>query len=719
MNENYVQQIAQELHIKPEQVRNTLWLLHNGATIPFIARYRKDQTGSLNEVMIEKIHDLEQKLIEIDHRREFIINTIKEQGKLDGNLLEKLQNATSLEELEDLYLPFKPKKKTRATKAREKGLEPLAIKILAQENFDPAAEAGKFLNEQVPSIEEALQGARDIIAETINEDAELRKSLRQLFNYQSIIKTKLVKDKEEQGAKYRDYFDYSEPLKRVKSHRLLAIFRAEKEGIIRVDISPEKEKALKIIRSRYIKTQNPAAEQVELAIKDAYSRLLKPSIENEIRKDAKLKADLEAIEVFKQNLWHLLMAPPLGKKRILAIDPGFRTGCKIVTLNEQGDLLFNTTIYPHSGAKEAWEAAKTVSRLVEQYKIDVIALGNGTASRETERFLKKVRFPRPVKVYVVDESGASIYSASPIAREEFPDYDVTVRGAVSIGRRLLDPLAELVKIDPKSLGVGQYQHDVDQNLLKQALDRTVIYAVNQVGVDVNTASKYLLTYVSGIGKSLAENIVKYRKENGRFTSRQELKKVKLMGPKAFEQSAGFLRITDGENPLDATAVHPESYYIVEKMAKDLGVDVKTLINDKNLQKKINIKQYIDENTGIETLKDILKELEKPGRDPRADFKVLEFDPNISSIDDLKVGMILPGIVKNVTNFGAFVDIGIKENGLIHISEMADHYVSDPNEILHVHQHIKVRVISIDTDRKRIGLSLKGIDEEKKEKEQSD
>ncbi len=710
MNEKYVEFIAKQLNLTPEQVRNTLWLLHNGATIPFIARYRKDQTGSLDEVAIEKIYDLEQKLIEIDQRRDYILKSIEQQGKLTDSLKQQILEASTLEELEDLYLPYKPKKKTRATKAREKGLEPLAKTLLAQTNIDPEAEAEKYLGQKVATVEEALQGARDIIAEIINEDAELRKILRTLFERRSVISTKPVKGKEEEGAKYRDYFNYSEPLQRVKSHRLLAIFRAEREGFIRVDIAPDKEKALEIIRRRYIKAANAAAGQVDKAITDAYSRLLKPSLENEVRKAAKERADDKAIEVFVSNLRHLLMAPPLGRRRVLAIDPGFKTGCKVVTLNEQGDLLFNTTIYPHTGAKEAWEAAKTVSRLVEQYKIDVIALGNGTASRETERFLKKIRYPRDVKIYVVDESGASLSPAPPVAREEFPDYDVTVRGAVSIGRRLIDPLAELVKIDPKSLGVGQYQHDVDQNKLKQALDRTVLYTVNRVGVDVNTASKYLLMYVSGIGKALAENIVKYRRENGPFRSRQQLKKVKLMGDKAFEQSAGFLRIPGAENPLDATAVHPESYYIVEKMAADLGVDVKTLISDKQLQKKIDINRYIDEKTGPETLRDILQELEKPGRDPRQDFKVLEFDENIRSIEDLKVGMVLPGIIKNVTNFGAFVDIGIKENGLVHISELANHYVSDPSEVVHVHQHVRVKVISLDLERKRIGLSIRQVED---------
>ncbi len=710
MNEVYVKKISQKLHLRPEQVRNTLWLLNNGATIPFISRYRKEHTGSLDEVAIAAIEDEHKKLLEIDQRRETILKTIEEQGKLTPELEKKIKQAETLAELEDLYLPYKPKKKTRATKARERGLSPLAEVIYRQNNIDVIAEAEKYLSDEVPEVEDALQGARDIIAEEISEDADLRKVLRNLFVRKAVLKTRLVKGKADEGQKYKDYFDYSEPLNRIKSHRILAIFRAEKEGIIKVDIAPDKEEAIEIIRRRHLKAANDAAAQVDKALVDSYNRLIKPTLETELRNEAKERADLEAIKVFSENLKYLLLAPPLGKRRVLAIDPGFRTGCKVVTLNEQGDLMFNTTIYPFTGdSKDTWEAARTISNLVEQYKIDVIALGSGTASRETEKFLKKIRFPREVKVYVVDESGASIYSASKVAREEFPDYDVTVRGAVSIGRRLLDPLAELVKIEPKSLGVGQYQHDVNQTLLKEALDRVVINAVNMVGVDVNTASKYLLMYVSGIGKTLAENIVKYRTENGPFASREELKKVKMMGPKAFEQSAGFLRVPGGENPLDNTAVHPESYYVVEKMASDLGVDIPTLIKDKELQKKIDLDKYIDDKVGKETLKDILQELAKPGRDPRTEFKVLEFDQSIHSIDDLQIGMVLPGIVKNVTNFGAFVDIGIKENGLVHISELADRFVRNPADVVHVHQHVMVKVIDVDKDRKRIALSMKGLE----------
>lgn len=714
-NENHVERIATELSLSQSQVKSVLYLLSNGATIPFIARYRKDHTGGLDEVQIEKIQDIERRLTEIDQRRETILSTIEEQGKLTPELKQKILSAQTLAELEDLYLPYKPKRRTRGVIAREKGLEPLAKKIFEQHAFDPRTEAEKYFSDEVDSVEEALQGARDIIAEWVNEDASVRAKLRNLFSRHGILSTKVRKGKAEEGQKYRDYFSYSEPITRIASHRVLAIFRAEREGIINMNIEPDRDRTLDVLYRHFVHGENDAAEQVRLAVKGSYLRLIRPSLETEIRQQLKEKADDEAIKVFTQNLWHLLMEPPLGRKRVLAIDPGFRTGCKVVTLNESGDLLFNTNIYPHSGAKEAVQAARTISRLVEQYKIDVIALGSGTASRETEKFLKKVRLPHKVKIFIVDESGASIYSASAVAREEFPDYDVTVRGAVSIGRRLIDPLAELVKIDPKSLGVGQYQHDVNQARLKEALDRTVQYVVNRVGVDVNTASKYLLMYVSGIGKTLAENIVRYRQENGPFHSRMELKNVKLMGDKAFEQSAGFLRIPDATNPLDCTAVHPESYHIVERMAHDLGVGIEELIADKKLQEKIDIYRYMDEQAGQETLKDIMKELARPGRDPREEFKVLEFDENIKSIEDLKVGMVLPGVVRNVTKFGAFVDIGIKDNGLVHISEMADRFVSDPNEIVHVHQHVMVKVISIDLERHRIALSLR-IDKENKGKE---
>ncbi len=708
MRQKYIEKISAKLGIEDWQVKNTVGLLEYGATIPFISRYRKEATGSLNEVQIANIQSELQKLIEIDERRDFILQTIKNQDKLTPELEAKINDASTLTELEDLYLPYKPKRKTRAVKARELGLEPLADKLLKCENIDIQLVAEQFLTDDVPDIDSALQGARDIIAEKINEDIDARNSIRHLFDKEAVLSTKLIKGKADEGAKYKDYFAWSEDLKKMPSHRILAVLRAENEKILKLDISVDKQKAFDKLKRMFVKGNNDSSKQVELAVEDAYQRLLKPSIETEYKNLAKERADDEAIKVFAENLRHLLLAPPLGRKRTMAIDPGFRTGCKVVTLDEQGNLLFNVTIYPFGERDDLIKAIKTVSTLVEQYKIDVIAIGNGTAGFETEKFIQKVRFNRKVKAFMVDESGASIYSASKIAREEFPDYDVTVRGAVSIGRRLLDPLSELVKIDPKSIGVGQYQHDVDQNKLKQSLDMTVESCVNLVGVDVNTASKYLLTYISGLGKKLAENIVEYRTKNGRFNNREELKKVKLMGGKTFEQAAGFLRITDGNNPLDASAVHPESYYIVEKMAADLNVDVAELIKNKELQKKIKIDNYINEKAGRETLTDILNELAKPGRDPREEFKIIEFNENIRTIEDLKEGMILPGIVKNVTNFGAFVDIGIKTNGLVHISEMADKFVKNPADIVKVHQHVTVKIISIDTDRKRIALSMKGL-----------
>ncbi len=711
MDKKYVKQIADALGLEQWQVGNTLALLEYGATIPFISRYRKDRTGGLNEIQISQIRDLLKKLQDIDARRETVLHSIEKQGKLTPALKEKILAAKTLNELEDLYLPFKPKKRTRGKIAREKGLEPLAKLIFSQENIDLEEAAEKFLNDKVQTVEEALAGARDIIAEDINEDYRARQVIRKLFENEAVISSKVIKGKEDEGKKYQAYFDFSEPLKKSPSHRILAMFRGEKEKILKVDISVDSTKAIGKLEYIFLKNANASAEQVRMAIADSYKRLIKPSIETEFRHLAKERADEEAIKVFSANLRNLLLAPPLGKKRVLAIDPGFKTGCKVVCLNENGDLLFNTTIYPHSGAKEAIQAAKTISNLVEQYKIDVIALGNGTASFETERFLKKVRFKKDVKVFVVDESGASVYSASKIAREEFPDYDVTVRGAVSIGRRLIDPLAELVKIDPKSIGVGQYQHDVNQTKLKESLDQTVEWAVNLVGVNLNTASKYLLMYVSGLGKKLAENIIEHRQKIGRFVNRKQLLDVKLMGEKTFEQAAGFLRIPDGDNPLDNTAVHPEAYYVVEKMAKDLGVSIPELIKNAELRKKIDINRYIDEKVGIQTLTDIMKELEKPGRDPREEFKILEFDENIRSIEDLKVGMILPGIVKNVTKFGAFVDIGIKTNGLVHISEMADHFIKDPVEIVKVHQHVRVKVIGIDLERQRISLSMKNVSQQ--------
>lgn len=707
----YIQHIAQSLNIPYKYVENTLSLLEYGATVPFISRYRKEMTGSMDEVMILKVVEKKNYFEELDKRKQYIIETIKKADKLTEELQNKIENTLSAEELEDIFLPFKPKRKTRATKAREAGLEPLAIEIFKQEDFDIQAFAKNFINEQVPTIDDALQGARDIIAEMISEDLQARNKIRKLFEKHAIIASKVIKGKEEAGIKYKDYFDWSESLAKIPSHRFLAIARAMNEKIVSIDISIDKNFAIEVLKKQFIKNNTKAAKEVEKAIEDSYQRLIKQSMENEFFNLAKQKADAEAIQVFSQNLRQLLLAPPLGKKRVLAVDPGFRTGCKIVVLDEQGNLLHNTTIYPFNSSQDTIEAIEVAEKLVEQFKIDVIAIGNGTASRETEKFFRKIKFKRDVKIYIVDESGASVYSVSEIAREEFPNFDVTVRGAVSIGRRLLDPLSELVKIDPRSIGVGQYQHDVDQNKLKQSLDNVVISCVNLVGVDLNTASKYLLTYVSGLSDKLAQNIVEYRTQIGRFTSREQLKKVKLMGPKTFEQCAGFLRILDGENPLDATAVHPEAYHIVTKMAQDLGVSVVELIKNKELQQKIDISKYTNSQFGKETLTDIMNELAKPGRDPREDFKNVEFDSSISSIDDVKEGMILKGIVKNVTNFGAFVDIGIKVNGLIHISEMSETFVKNPNDILKVHQHITVKVIGVDKERQRISLSLKGINQQ--------
>ncbi len=708
MNKKYISKIAQKMGLEQYQIENTVGLLEYGATIPFISRYRKELTGSLNEVQIADIQKEMNAFIELDKRRNYIIETLKKNDKLTSKLKTDIENAQNLTELEDLYLPYKPKRKTRAVKAKEAGLEPLANDIFRQGDFDLNFVAKKYLNEKITDIDAALQGARDIIAEKITEDIKARESIRYIFEKEAVLSTKLVKGKEEEGEKYKDYFNWSESLNKMPSHRILAILRAVKEKILKLDISIDEIKAHKTLYKMFLKTENSAAEQVKIAIDDSYKRLLKPSIETEFKNIAKEKADNEAINVFTENLRNLLLSPPLGKKRTMAIDPGFRTGCKVVTLDEQGNLLYNVTIYPFAEKEDLYKAIKTVSTLVEQYKIDIIAIGNGTASHQTEKFIKKVRFNRNVKIFIVDESGASIYSASKIAREEFPDYDVTVRGAVSIGRRLLDPLSELVKIDPKSIGVGQYQHDVEQSKLKESLDFTVESCVNLVGVDLNTASRYLLTYVSGLGPKLAENIVLYRTENGRLKNRNELKNVKLMGNKAFEQCAGFLRITDGDNPLDASAVHPESYSIVENIAKDLNVEVAELIKNKKLLEKINLDDYKTQNKGEETLKDIVKELAKPGRDPRDEFKILEFDDNIKSIDDLKEGMIIPGVVKNVTNFGAFVDIGIKTNGLVHISEMADKFVKNPADIVKVHQHISVKVVSINKERNRIGLSMKAL-----------
>ena len=701
--------ISKSLNLSARSVENTVNLLNEGATIPFISRYRKEATGGLDEVQIAQIKEMNEKLIELEKRKEFISKTISEQDKLTPELENQINECWDSTKLEDIYLPFKPKRQTRAEKARKKGLEGLAKWLMLQQSDPVDTKVNQFLNEDVATIEDALQGARDIIAEWVNEDANARQTIRNIFSHEAEISSKVIKGKEEEGEKYSDYFDFSAPLAKCPSHRILAIRRGESEGFLRVSIDADEERCLDRLVPRYAKNNTEAADHVEDAVVDAYKRLLNPSIETEFAAFSKEQADDAAIKVFVENLRQLLLAPPLGQQRILGIDPGYRTGCKLVCLDEQGNLLHNETIYPHPPQNEISKAGNKVVKLVSTYKIDAIAIGNGTASRETERFITNLRYDKEVKVFVVSENGASVYSASKIAREEFPEYDVTVRGAVSIGRRLSDPLAELVKIDPKSIGVGQYQHDVDQNKLKRSLDQTVESAVNLVGVNLNTASKHLLTYVSGLGESLAQNIVDYRNENGPFTSRKELKKVPRLGPKAFEQSAGFLRIPDAKNPLDNSAVHPESYTIVEKMAHDLNSEVKDLISNKPLINTIDINQYKTDTVGTETLNDILQELEKPGRDPRAKVQTLEFDPNIRTITDLKEGMTLPGIVTNITNFGCFVDVGIKENGLVHISEMANRFVSDPNEIVSIHQYVKVKVLSIDLQRKRIQLSLKDVE----------
>jgi protein yhgF len=694
--------------ISEKQISSTLHLLGEGATIPFISRYRKEVTGGLNEVQIEQIKEQHDKLCDIAKRKETILGTITEQGKLTAELEKRINDTWNPTELEDIYLPYKPKRKTRAEAARQKGLEPLATLLLLQRENNLSARAASFVKGEVKDVEDALKGARDIIAEQVNEDERARNAVRNQFSRQAEINAKVVKGKEEEAAKYRDYFDFSEPLKRCTSHRLLAIRRAEAEGLLKVSITPDDEACIERLERQFVRGNNECSEQVSEAAIDAYKRLLKPSIETEFAAQSKEKADDEAIRVFTENLRQLLLAAPLGQKRVLAIDPGFRTGCKVVCLDAQGNLLHNENIYPHPPVGKTGEAASKLRKMVEAYQIEAISIGNGTASRETEDFINQQTFDRQIPVFVVSEQGASIYSASKIARDEFPDYDVTVRGAVSIGRRLMDPLAELVKIDPKSIGVGQYQHDVDQTKLKKALDQTVENCVNLVGVNLNTASSHLLTYISGLGPQLAQNIVNYRAENGAFNSRKELMKVPRMGAKAFEQCAGFLRIPGAKNPLDNTAVHPESYHIVEQMAKDLKCTVNELIADKELRRKINISDYVTPVVGLPTLQDIMQELEKPGRDPRKTIKVFEFDKNVRTIADLREGMILPGIVGNITNFGAFVDIGIKENGLVHLSQLAERYISDPTEIVSIHQHVMVRVMNVDTDRKRIQLSMIGV-----------
>ena len=708
MINNYANVVATELGIREQQVLAVIALFEDGGTVPFIARYRKEATGSLDEVFITKIRDRIEQLKELDKRREAILKSITEQGKLTPELEKKIKAAETMSVLEDIYLPYKPKRKTRASMAREKGLELLAVTILKQTNMDVYTEAQKYIDAEkgVANAEEALQGARDIIAEMITEDAEIRQKVRKIFMNEGILKSKVLKGKEEAASKYKDYFEWEEPISKVASHRLLAMRRGEKEMFLSLDISPNEEDALLIIEKVYLKGPNAASEQVEMAIKDAYKRLLKPSIETEVRIETKKKADLEAINVFKDNLKQLLLSAPLGAKNVLGIDPGFRTGCKVVCLDKQGKLLHHEAIFPNEPQKNTIKSAATIRDLCQKYQIEAIAIGNGTAARETESFVKSIGLPKEMLILMVNESGASIYSASDTAREEFPDQDLTVRSSVSIGRRLMDPLAELVKIDPKSIGVGQYQHDVDQGALKQGLDDVVISCVNAVGVEVNTASKELLSYVSGLGPALAKNIVEFRNENGPFKSRAALKKVPRMGEKVFEQAAGFLRIKDAKNPLDNSAVHPESYGIVEAMARDIKAGIDTLIADKNLRKSIKIEKYISGTVGLPTLKDILEELEKPGRDPRESFEVMEFDDKVHTMEDLKVGMVLNGIITNVTNFGAFVDVGVHQDGLVHTSHLADRYVSNPADVVKVQQKVKVTVVSVDIERKRISLSMK-------------
>lgn len=703
--------IAQKLQLHDWQVENTLKLLDGGATIPFISRYRKEVTGSLNEVQLAEIRDEHERLNELDRRREAVIRSIEEQEKMTPDLLEKISGVQTMAQLEDIYLPYRPKRKTRASVAREKGLGPLALWLLEQGLGDPEAEAGKYINEKVETVENALAGARDIIAEIISEDEQVRGSLRKLYEREAVISSKVIKGRAEEGNKYSDYFEWSEPLRRCPSHRLLAMRRGEDEGFLRLTIMPPEEEALQLVEKHYIKAHNAAAKHVREAAADSWNRLLAPSMETEFRKTSKEKADDEAIRVFADNLRQLLLAPPLGEKNVLAIDPGFRTGCKIVCLDRQGALLYHDVIFPHPPQNETARSVSKLLTLIDKFNTEAIAIGNGTASRETEELIRQYLPPDSnIKVYVVSEAGASVYSASKIARDEFPDHDVTVRGAVSIGRRLMDPLAELVKIDPKSIGVGQYQHDVDQTRLQTSLDEVVMSCVNAVGVEVNTASPHLLTYVSGLGPKLAANIVEYRTENGPFRSRTELMQVKRMGEKAFEQAAGFLRIRNAADPLDSSAVHPESYHIVEKMASDLGCTVTDLIRDETRRRSIVIENYISPEAGLPTLKDIMQELAKPGRDPRSAIREFSF-ADIHSIEDVKEGMVVPGIVTNITKFGAFVDIGVKQDGLVHVSQMADRYVGDPSKVVKLHQQVTVRVLSVDLARKRIQLSMKGISQE--------
>ena len=706
----FTQIIAKQLNLPQQGVENTLALLDLGCTIPFIARYRKERTGGLNEVQIAQISEWNDKLKELQKRKETIIKTITEQEKMTPELQQRIDNCWNTTELEDIYLPYRPKRRTRAQIAREQGLEPLATLLLLQREQNPESAAAPFVKGEVADVDAAIRGAQDIIAEMVSEDERSRNTIRSEFRREAVITSRVVKAKKDtdEAAKYSDYFDFSEPLRRCSSHRLLAMRRGENEGILRVSISADDEHCIDRLQRQYMRGFGPCARLVGEAVEDGYKRLLKPQIETEFTAESKGKADDEAIVVFTENLRQLLLAAPLGQKRVMGIDPGFRTGCKVVCLDAQGNLLHHEAIFPHPPVSHRMQATVHVEQLVKDYQIEAIAIGNGTASRETGDFIHDLNFDHPVQTFVVSEDGASIYSASKTARDEFPDQDVTVRGAVSIGRRLMDPLAELVKIDPKSIGVGQYQHDVDQSKLKKSLDLTVESCVNSVGVNLNTASQHLLTYVSGLGPALAKNIVDYRRDNGAFTSRAQLKKVPRLGPSAYEQCAGFLRIPGAKNPLDNSAVHPESYHIVEQMAKDSGCTVAELIADKEKRAAIDIRKYVTDTVGLPTLTDIMKELEKPGRDPREQIEVFEFDPNVKDVDDLEEGMVLPGIVTNITNFGAFVDIGVHQDGLVHISQLADRYVKDPNDAVKLHQHVMVRVKEIDHRRNRIALTMKGV-----------
>jgi protein Tex len=718
-DKNHIRRVASELGLAISQVTATIQLFDEGATVPFISRYRKEATGSLDEVQVADVRDRMEALRSLEQRRKYIISSIEDQGKMTEELRDKIIAADTILQLEDLYLPYKPKRKTRATMAREKGLEPLALLLMEQKHFDVQVEAAKYIDAEkgVADADDALDGARDILAEMISEDIEAREMMRKLFREQALVRSRVVAGKEGEGEKFRDYFAWDEKLMNCPSHRMLAMRRGENEGFLLLDIAPEAEAAIEILKKKFVKGRGEVAEQMEAAVLGSYKRLLQPSLETEFRQITKDDADVKAIEVFAQNLRELLLASPLGQKTMLALDPGFRTGCKLVVLDKQGKLLENDVIYPHQSNRERTEAEDTIFRAIAKYHIEAIAIGNGTAGRETEEFVRSIKeIPKEIMIVMVNESGASIYSASAVAREEFPDQDVTVRGAVSIGRRLADPLAELVKIDPKSIGVGQYQHDVDQPLLKKKLDMVVESCVNAVGVELNTASKQLLSYVSGIGPAIAKSIVEYRDENGPFKSRKNLMEVPRLGAKAFEQAAGFLRINNGKNPLDRSAVHPETYSIVEQMAKDAACTVEELMKEKELRKKIELRKYVTENVGLPTLTDIISELDKPGRDPRKSFEVFKFDDTVKEMTDLREGMKLPGIVTNVTNFGAFVDVGVHQDGLVHISQLSDTFVDDPSKVVKPGQHVTVTVVEIDVQRKRIALTMKGESQPKKQEE---